>query len=179
MPPNAVRIHEFDKECKIYIKASCTGLYELPDNCELVSGVFWIASTENFDKEVTLEIQHCVALDITTDTSSMSFVVASCTQPELPYKFDFLQGGIFHHLNCYGSISLSHFCGLGIIRRKKECSTPLKCCSRVYYINESSRSVGRWKLDFVVIKDVQVCIQVGFKCWYAILYLHTHMHTNL
>ena len=91
------------------MRASLSGQYALPANCELVSGVYWAYCPVKFSKCATLEVQHC-----SSQREGLSFVRAECTQEQLPYVFWRQEGGVFSEHSSHGSIELSRFSGWGI-----------------------------------------------------------------
>ena len=95
--------------CRVEIRASLSGQYAFPANCELVSGVYWIHCPTTLSKHVTLEVQHC-----STCRESLSFVRAESAQEQLPYVFQWREGGVFSEHSSYGSIELSRFSGVVI-----------------------------------------------------------------
>ena len=102
--------------CKINIQASLSGQYEFPPQTKFVSGVYWIAFPKKLRKPVSVEVQYCA---YPNQCPHLSFVRASCAQKELPYKFQYLEGGLFTPHNSYGSISVAHFPGIAIVKRKR------------------------------------------------------------
>ena len=102
-------------ETQLNVRVSLSGQFQLPSDCELVSAVYWVSSPHKFMKPVTVEIQHCAALSSDEQCEQLTFVRTKCTQKELPYTFTEL-GGVFSHHSSYGSLSLSHFSGLGVGR---------------------------------------------------------------
>ena len=100
-------------QCKIYIKVSLGGDYEIPENSSPVSAVFWLRCEPQctFIKPITVEIQHC---SIKQDLSRLKIVRAFCSQKQLPYKFKPL-GGRFDTSTSYGVIKMSGFSGVGVI----------------------------------------------------------------
>ena len=101
------------------MRVSLSGQFQLPSECELVSAVYWVSSTHKFAKPLVAEIQHCAALSSDEQCEQLTFVHTMCTQKELPYTFTEVEGGgVFSHHSSYGSLSLSHFSGLGIVFRK-------------------------------------------------------------
>ena len=140
--------------CRVSVKASLSGQFEFPDNSELVSPIYWISTPKNlrFSKPLTVCVQHCVPVE--WDNSDLSFVVAKCTQPNLPYKFKFLDGGVFNPNNSYGSISVTHFSGFGIVSKKRKCQS---YCARTYIAN---RGRDDWRVHFVIIKDLEIILKV-------------------
>ena len=101
-------------ECTIHITASLSGQFQLPEGCELVSGVYWLSCPVQFAKPVTLDIQHCVAIEKPQQRRFLSFVRSKCSQKQLPYKFRLVEGGTFAPGNTYGSISVTEFSCFGI-----------------------------------------------------------------
>ena len=58
------------------IQASLSGQFKLPDDMELVSGVYWISfPSEELKQPITLELQHCAHLEQTEQTR-LSFVTS-------------------------------------------------------------------------------------------------------
>ena len=104
-------------EIRLNVRVSLSCQFQLPPNCELVSAVYWVSSSHKFVKPITVEIQHCATLSNEKQCSQLAFVSTKCTQKELPYIFKEREGGVFSPHSSYGSLSLSHFCGLSIIRR--------------------------------------------------------------
>ena len=97
------------RQCRVEMRASLSGQYTLPTNCELVSGVYWVYCPVKLSKCATLEVQHC-----STRREGLCFVRAECTQEQLPYVFRRQEDGVFSEHSSYGSIELSRFSGWGI-----------------------------------------------------------------
>ena len=95
----------------IYIKASITGDYDIHEDYERVSPVFWFRCDPvcKLEKEVTLEIQHCAMLECACD---LTFARADCSQKERPYTFELLIGGEFSNQSHYGKLELCGFSGI-------------------------------------------------------------------
>ena len=145
--------------CRISVKASLSGQFGFPENSELVSPVYWIFTPKNlkFSKPLTVHVQHCGTVE-TKDDSDLSFVVAKCTQPDLPYKFKFLDGGLFIPNGSYGSIPVTHFSGLGIVSKlRKNCSY----CARTYVANSGRDD---WRVYFVILRDLDIVHKVYRIC---------------
>ena len=136
------------EECRINIKASLSGLFELPEDSELLSPVFWISALCKFKKPVTLEIQHCASRD-EASFADLNFISAKCSQKTLLYTFKQLDGGRFPTDISYGSIQLSHFSGFGIAGRKR---TPRSYCAQIYYAIKEDPS--DWRVYFIITKDL-------------------------
>ena len=103
-------------ETQLSVLVSLSGPFQMPSNCELASAVYWVSSTYKFMKPITVEIQHCAALS-SSKCSQLTFVHTKCTQKKLPYIFKEKVGGVFIPHSSYGSLSLSHFSGIGIVIR--------------------------------------------------------------
>ena len=154
------------------IQASLSGQYQLPDDTELVSGVYWIAFPRRFSQPVTLELQHCADIEHPDQLSSLSFLTAKCNQKTLPYEFRPLSGGTFPTNSCYGSIELDHFSAFGIGwvwgKEKKKCYT-----AQVFYIPQPPTT---WLMHFTIYCDLELYLKVcicyfgGFSCGVILLF---------
>ena len=136
------------EECRINIKASLSGPFELPEDSELLSPVFWISTLCKFKKPVTLEIQHCACRD-KAHFADLNFISTKCSQKELPYTFKQLDGGRFPTESSYGTIQLSHFSGITVTGRKR---TPRAYCAQIYYTIKEEAS--DWRVYFIITKDL-------------------------
>lgn len=149
--------------CRINIKASLSGLFQLPDDSDLLSPVFWISTPVRHARSpVTLEIQHCAS----NNKSNLSFISTKFLQKNPPYIFTPLTGGRFTAGNSYGSIQLSHFCGVGITGRNR---APRSYCAQIYTIKEES---NEWKVVFIITQYLDIpqtvcahdCSSVSITC---------------
>ena len=155
------------------IQASLSGQYQLPDDAELVSGVYWVAFPRRFSQPVTLELQHCAYLEHPEDVSSLFFVRAKCSQKNLPYQFQALPGGAFSTNTRYGAIELRHFSGVGLARRKRkrkqeegnEAKKERKYyIGKIFYIPQTNIT---WLMHFTVICALDLSLKVCAKCMYT------------
>ena len=135
-------------ECRINIRVSLSGQFQLPEGSDLLSPVFWIMAPCKFTKPVTLEIQHCALREDETALSHLSFVSANCSQKDLPYRFRQVAGGVFTTHSSYGSIQRTHFSGFGIVGRLL---TPRSYCAHLYH---TMSQVYDWRFYFVITKDL-------------------------
>ena len=105
-------------ETQLNVRVSLSGQFRIPPNCELISAIYWVSSTypHKFTKPLVIEIQHCAALSSDEQCEQLTFVRTMCTQKELPYTFT-EEGGVFSYHSSYGSLSLFHFSGIGVIKR--------------------------------------------------------------
>ena len=149
------------EQCRINIKASLSGPFELPEDSELLSPVFWISALCKFEKPVTLQIQHCASRD-EASFADLNFISTKCSQKTLPYTFKQLDGGRFPADSSYGIIRLSHFSGFGIAGRKR---TPRAYCAQIYYTIKEEAS--DWRVYFIIIQDLDaiktVCCMQSMK----------------
>ena len=156
------------EECRINIKASFSGQFQLPEGSDLLSPVFWITGTCKFTKPVTLELQHCALTEDEAALSHLSFVSANCSQRDLPYRFRQLDWGVFTKHSSYGSIQLNRYSGIGIMGRKR---TSRSYCAHLYY---TVKKVYEWRFYFVITQDLDAKNTV--------CYMHPHPvcdYTNL
>ena len=145
------------------IQASLSGQYQLPDDTELVSGVYWVAYPRRFSQPVIMELQHCAYLEHPDQLSSLFFLTAKCNQEKLPYHFQPLLGGVFSTNSCYGSIELSHFSGVGVGRKKRKRK---HYTAQIFYIPQLAANA--WRMDFTIIRDLELYIMVCILheyCW--------------
>ena len=136
------------EQCRINIKASLSGPFQLPEDSELLSPVFWISALCKFKKPVTLELQHCASRD-EAYFADLNFISAKCSQKTLPYTFKQLDGGRFPADSSYGSIQLTHFSGIGIAGKK---GTPQAYCAQIYYTIK--KEPFDWRFYLFITKDL-------------------------
>ena len=134
IPAGAIR--EERGPVTLYIQASLSGDYQLPDNGVLASGVYWLSlhpHVKSFSKKATVTIQHCAS----DNDSALSFFTAKCTQKSLPYTFKSLEGGSFLVSGC-GTIQCNRFSALAIsassISEYALCSYYMAKQLNVYYV---------------------------------------------
>ncbi len=123
-------------DCQLDIVASRAGLYQFPDNFQLVSGVFWIRCgvPDQFRQQLTIKIEHCSKISSSTN---LSFVRAHCSQEILPYKFKAVKGhGSFSPDSSYGSLEVTHFSSYAVVGEDVE-----RCYTARAYCLEKSFSV--------------------------------------
>ena len=153
--------------CRVDVKAGLGGEFEFPEGSHLVSGVYWLSCKETFQKRVTLEMQHCAS-----DCSNLCFAVAKCSQPQLPYKFRIMNEGVFSQHTSYGSITVSQFSLFGIIKKWMQKPCPRQYCAQVYYLD---RGINRWRLDFLITINLDLCLQVTHSCIHVFALLTVYL----
>ena len=121
------------KQCTLNIKASVAGQYTFPDNCRLVSAVYWLRCLPvcKFKREISVEIQHCAPVN-PDHMPHLSIVRSSCAQKELPYTFKKLEGGVFASHSSYGCIKLRKFSGLSVV--DASATEGRQYCGHLFYI---------------------------------------------
>ena len=157
------------------IQTSLSGQFQLPDDTELVSGVYWVAFPQRFYQPVTMEVQHCAYLEHPDQLSSLFFITARCNQETLPYQFKPLPGGVFSTHSSYGAIELSHFSGVGVVRKKgkgkgKESEKKggegekKRYSAHTYYIPQAATT---WLMHFTIVCDLELCLKVCIMIHYT------------
>ena len=124
-----------------------------------MSAVYWISSSTEFTKPVKIDIQHCSA-DV-EESTSLKFVRAKSTQMELPYTFQLMDDGDFPDDTGYGTTSVSHFSGIGIIRFLKS-RLGIPTYSYLTQLYSKTVQLNMWKVYFVVTKNLDVTFNVSF-----------------
>lgn len=100
----------------ITIKALVGGHFNMPEETELVSVVYVIFTSTPLLRPAKLEIQHCANLVTQDHTNYLSFATAPFNESDLPYEFQLEKGGTFYQDDQYGSISLSQFSLIAIVK---------------------------------------------------------------
>ena len=144
-------------KCLVSIRVSLAGHFELPEGYELVSAVYWVAAPRKFTKPVTLEVQHCANFN---KSNQLRFVCTSCTQKHLPYKFEFMDGGLFTSGSKYGTLSTTHFSGIGAVKKVTPGEPSCRYCAQVYFTVKSLQDYWYY-CHFVVTKDLEICHTVS------------------
>ena len=100
--------------CEVAVKALVGGMFQFPQDTQLVSATYAISFADELLQPVTLEIQHCVLLKSKEQFKYLSFMIAQIDESAPPYKFQIVKGGKFNIDNQYGSITRQKFCLVGI-----------------------------------------------------------------
>ena len=152
-------------ECVIDLKASFAGQFEFPKGSQLVSPIYWLCCRQKFQHSVTLEINHCAAIQSQAECSYLRFIAAKCSQKELPYKFKLLSKGVFNPGSSYGSIEVKQFSLYGTIidPTVEQTDQFIQPPSRQYFaqIYYLVKGVNKWQLDFVVTWNLEERIEVS------------------
>ena len=100
----------------VVLTALVGGKFKFPEDVELISAVYDISVSKPLLKPVKLEMQHCADLVTENHTFYLSFATALADQPTLPYQFQLKDGGQFRPGDQYGSIFLTHYCLIAIVK---------------------------------------------------------------
>ena len=147
---------EADETCDVAFKAIAHGQFQFPENTQLVSGVYAIAMTRKLLRPATIEVEHCVRLK---STEQCSFVKAYCTQKDLPYTFEPLEGGHFSPESSVGKISLSRFSQVAIVSSDGSDNDYL--AHLLYY--QICQESPKWIVEFLATKNLQLASEVGYE----------------
>ena len=137
------------EECRLLIKVGLSGQFALPQNTSLMSAVYWLDSEprHNFSQSLTLEIQHCA---IPSQTSRPNFAIARCSQINLPYTFEIVEGGEFSSLSAYGCIQLDSFSLITLVKRLILGEDYVSYRASLYYLK---KGVNQREIHFVITKN--------------------------
>ena len=137
------------------IQASLSGQFNLPDDMELISGVYWISfPSEALKQPITLELQHSAHLEQTEQTY-LTFVTSKCNQKTLPYNFKPLDGGGFSSKSDYGIVQIKHFSGIAVAEQ----SVSKKYLALTYY-KQARPSRTMWEMHFTIISNLELLLEV-------------------
>lgn len=158
------------------IQASLSGEFRLPDDMELVSGVYWISFPAKLEHPVTLELQHCARLE-SAEQTHLTFVTSQCSQETLPYQFEPLPGGVFTTSSDYGAVQLYHFSGVAVARKKRRTQshsqdqegdtddkTAEQSATKQYvaltYCKQARSARTRWEMHFTIVPNLDLRLKV-------------------
>ena len=100
------------KDTEVVVTPLLSDRFEVPKGTVLVSAVYKIEVSKPLTTRVVIELQHCVDLRNTGQTSHLKFVRAPLKSP---YQFRIIDGGVFRIGNRYGSIERDDFSAIGIV----------------------------------------------------------------
>ena len=137
------------EDCRLLLKVGLSGQFALPQNTSLVSAVYWLDSEPRckFSQPLTLEIQHCAR---STQTSKLNFVLANCSQSNLPYAFETLEGGKFSSQSAYGCIQLYHFSLITLVKRLLVGEDSIRYRASLYFLRKGE---NQREIHFVITRD--------------------------
>ena len=136
------------------VKVILAGQFKLPENSQLISAIYWIYTSEVFLKEVAVNIQHCADLKNEEQCSKCKFIIAKCSQKELPYTFKEKEG-LFNPYTQYATIKLKRFSCVGETAPEKQ---TIQCTGLLLY-NQIARNKAKFHL--VVVKNLDTHLKVS------------------
>ena len=137
------------------LKVILTGQFKLPENRQLISAFYWVSSSEVFLKEVAVNIQHCAVIENEEQCLDFRFIIAKCSQKELPYTFKEFEG-LFNLCTQYATIKLKQFSILSIVSSRR---TELQCAALMYY-KQQAAILANADFRFVLVKELPFLIKV-------------------
>ena len=141
------------------VKVILAGQFKFPENRQLISAIYWVSSSIEFIKEVSVNIQHCAVVRSEDQFSQFKFIIAKCSQSQLPYKFREREGLFSSHTQ-YGAIKLKQFSLLGETAPE---DTDTLCTAFMFY-KQQMPSPLTVDFHFVVVRDLEPNLQVCIQC---------------
>jgi len=137
------------EDCRLLLKVGLSGQFALPQNTSLVSAVYWLDSEPRckFSQPLTLEIQHCAK---SSQISRLNFILAKCSNRNLPYTFETLEGGKFSSQSAYGCIQLYHFSLITLVKRLLVGEDSIRYRASLYFLKKGEY---QREIHFVITKD--------------------------
>ena len=134
-----------------------TDHFKVPENMELLSGIYWVDFKGKFAKPITIELEHCASVEQPSQFSSLSFVSTEPpTQVAPPYQLLPFPGGVFPQDSCYGSIQLSQSLLIAVV---SDGSATKSYRALNYYIPKTTTT---WDIDLIITYDLEISIKVSF-----------------
>ena len=130
--------------------------FKLPENSQLISAIYWVSSSTEFLKEVSVNIQHCAVITSEEQLLDFKFIIAKGFQKVPPYHFKESEGFFSTHTQ-YGTIKLKQFSKISAIG---PANVETLFTGLMYYkesIQTNSLSVD---FRFVVVNNLEAYLQV-------------------
>ena len=137
------------------VKVIMAGQFKIPENSQLISAIYWVSSSVVFLKEVAVNIQHCAIIHNEDQCSKFKFIIAKCSQKELPYAFREREG-LFNSHTQYGTIKLKQF---SIVAETAPDGTDTLCTAFMFYKQKIANPLIV-DFHFVVVRDLEANLQV-------------------
>ena len=138
----------------IHVNAIIDGNFKLPVDCYLVSGIYQITSSEQFNKKVTIHLHHAAVIESEEEALYFRFYSADSSS-RTPYEFKEIKGGTFTPFSNSSTIELQQFSYIAIGANK---SVNQRFLSQMFY---RSNSVKKWIMIFTITKDDPTFVQVS------------------
>ena len=155
----------------VTVRSIVAGPFELPENSELISAVYWISSTHVFKKKVTVHLQHCAIISTAEECRHLKIIIGKCSQ-DPPYNFA-VKDGVFSPHSQFASMSVTQFSTFGVVMKwlvmVAQPSLQLQYASQVLY-KQMSDTV--WKIAVVTIQDAPSFVEVYLLLTFAREFVH-------
>ena len=145
---------------RVAMKAILEGQFELPEDAQLVSAVYWVSASETFLKKVSVHIQHCARITSEEDAFDYKIIVGKSSQKSLPYTFQ-IRNGIFSPKSQLATISVKQFCFMGAIRRWWNNTKPPQLYARHCYLKCKPNRPTSWTQLFMITQELDTWQQVN------------------
>ena len=140
------------------VKVILAGQFKFPENRQLISAIYWVSSNMEFKKEVSVNIQHCAVVHSDDQCSQFKYIIAKCSQSQLPYRFREREGLFSSHTQ-YGAIKLKQFSLLGETAPE---DTDTLCTGFMFYKQQIAGPPDLIvEFHFVVVRDLEPSRQVS------------------
>ena len=140
------------KRVSVGVKAIVSGNFLLPKDTLLISAIYRITASEEFQKKVAVIIQHCAVVKSEEEFSKLRFIIAKCSQKP-PYKFRVLDGEFDAH---FATIKLKRFSYMGVVAPTE---TDVRFNALKFYQKVPNTTV-EVNFKFVVVHNHPVLVKV-------------------
>ena len=139
----------------VAVKIIFAGQFELPEDSQLISPIYWVSSNNSFLKELTVNIQHGAVITSEEQCAEFKFIIAECSQEVLPYKFKKTGKGLFNNHSRYAIIKVKQFSYFGLTG---PVGTKLHYMSLMFY-----KPIATNKVDYVFadVDELHVLVSVA------------------
>ena len=156
----------------VAIKSVLSGEFELPDSCQLASAIYWIKTSQPFNKNVILHLHHCGVIESEEQCSRYKFVAGRCSQPNLPYKLVPRDGGVFTQNTHEAFISVKQFSLYAVVSDE---NSELSYTGQAFY--QPMEGVYVWQFAYVITNDIPSLVKVCSYGWLSFYLNQSHCHS--
>ena len=139
----------------VTIKVIADGQFQFPENRQLISALYWVSSSEEFLKELSVNIEHCAVIKNEDQCSTFKFIIVKSSDEVLPYRFREREG-VFNPHTQYGAFNLKQLSLVGVTA---PADTETYCTALMFYKLQMASPLFA-DFHFVVIKDLELFLQV-------------------
>ena len=141
------------------IKAFKSGKFQLPNDTQLVSSIYWVSASQRFDKEVSVQIEHCAVISSEEEASNYKFIVGASSQKNLPYTFK-VRDAVFSPQSRLGTISVRQFSFMAIVNIFRGSWGKYRYMSYCF-IKKAASTRPCWDCEFLVTQNLTARVQVS------------------